>query len=76
MIWLLIVIVVVLAIALTAGCRNSPPDAATYRAAVGLYAARKRREVAQFKGEVRRDGANARRALRTELDELNKRGRL
>lgn len=76
MIWLLIVIVVVLAIALTAACRDAPPDAATYRAAVGLRAIRKRQEVAQFKSEVRRDGADARRTLRIELNELSKRGRL
>lgn len=74
MIWLLIVIVVVLAIALTAGCRDAPPDAATYRAAVGLRAIRKRQEVARFKSEVRRDAVDARRSLRIELDELNKRG--
>jgi hypothetical protein len=75
MIWLLIVIAVVLAIALIAGCRDVPPDAATYRAAVGLRAIRKRQEVTQFKSEVRRDGARARHELRAGLDELSKRGR-
>ena len=74
MIWLLILIAVVLAIALTAGCRDAPPDAATYRAAVDLHAIRRRQEIAQVKSEVRRDAADARRALRIELDELSKRG--
>jgi hypothetical protein len=67
MIWLLILIVVVLAIALIAGCRDAPPDAATYRAAVGLRAIRKRQEVTQFKSDVRRDAARLRRELRDEL---------
>jgi hypothetical protein len=75
MIWLLIVIAVVLAIALIAGCRDAPPDAATYRAAVGLRAIHNRQEVAQFKNEVRRDADDARRALCIELDELSKRDR-
>jgi hypothetical protein len=75
MIWLVIVIVVVLVIALAVGCHNSPPDATTYRTALDLRAIRRRREVAQFKGEVRRDGARARRELRHELNELHRRER-
>ena len=76
MIWLLIaVVVVVLAIALAVACHNAPPDAATYRAALDLRAIRRRREIAQFKGEVRRDGARARRELRHELGELRSRER-
>lgn len=76
MIWLLIVIVVALAIALAVGYHNSPRDAAAYRAGVELRAIHRRQEVAQFKGEVRREAADARRTLRAELDQLNKQGRL
>jgi hypothetical protein len=72
MIWLLLVIVVVLAIALVVGCRDAPPNAAAYRAAVDLHAIRRRQEVAQVKREVRRDVADARRELRAEL---NRQGR-
>ena len=77
MIWLVIVVVAVLAIALAvaAGFHDAPPDAAAYRAAVDLHAIRRRQEVAQVKGEVRRDGARARRELRHELSELNRRER-
>ena len=77
MIWLLIVIAVVLVIALAVavGCHDAPPDAAAYRAAVDLHAIRRRQEVAQFKGEVRRDTAAARRELRDELGALKKRKR-
>jgi hypothetical protein len=69
MIWLLIliVVVVVLVIALAVG-HDAPPDAATYRTAVALRAIRRRQEVAQFKGDVRRDAARLRRELRDELD--------
>ena len=77
MIWLVIVIVAVLVVvvALAVGFHAGPPDAATYRAAVDLHAIRRRQEVAQFKSEVRRDAATARRELRKELGELNKQGR-
>jgi hypothetical protein len=78
MIWLLVVIVVVvlaLAIVLAVGCHDAPPDAATYRTALDLRAIRRRQEVAQFKVEVRRDGARARRELRHELSELHRRER-
>ncbi len=74
MIWLVVVIVVVLVVmALAVGCHDATSDAAAYRAAVDLRSIGKRREVAQFKGEVRRDGAKARRELRHELGELNRR---
>jgi uncharacterized protein YpuA (DUF1002 family) len=79
MIWLVIAIVVVLvlviALAVAVGFHKAPSDAATYRAAVDLHAIRRRQEVAQFKSEVKRDAASARRELRKELGELNKRGR-
>lgn len=76
MIWLVIVIVVlVVVVALAVGFHAGPPDAATCRAVVDLRAIRRRQEVAQFKSDVRRDAATARRELRKELGELNKRGR-
>jgi hypothetical protein len=76
MIWLLVVIAVVLVvIALAVGYHGAPSDAAAYRAAIDLRAIRRRREVAQFKGEVRWDGARARRELRYELGELNRQER-
>jgi cytochrome c-type biogenesis protein CcmH/NrfG len=70
MIWLFsLAVVVVVVVAVFALERPVwPKDEATYRARVGLYAIRRRLEVAQFKTEVRRDGAQLRRQLRDELD--------
>jgi hypothetical protein len=77
MILLVVVIVVVLVVvvALVVGFHAGPPDAAIYRTVIDLHAIRRRQEVAQFKSDVRRDAATARRELRKELGEMNKRGR-
>jgi hypothetical protein len=75
MIWLVIVLVLVVVVALAVACFSSPPDAAHYRAAVDLRASRRRQEVAQVKTEIRRDAAAARRQLRGELSELDRRKR-
>jgi hypothetical protein len=48
---------------------QSPTDQATQKTVVGLYAIRRRLEVAQFRTELRRDAAYFRR-------ELDERGRL
>jgi hypothetical protein len=74
MIWLAIVVVLVLAVALIANHCASPPDSATYRAAVDLHAARRRQEVSQVKTEIHRDAATMRRQLRDELNERKRGG--
>jgi hypothetical protein len=74
MIWLLIVVALVLVVALIANHCASPSDPATYRAAVGLHAARRRQEVSQVRTEIRRDAATMRRQLRDELNERKRGG--
>lgn len=44
-----------------------PPDRLTYAALTKLYAIRQRLNVSQYRSEVRREGAKARRTLRAEL---------
>jgi hypothetical protein len=74
MIWLILVVIIVVVLAvLILSSRNSPSDAANYQTMVELYAIRRRGEVAQFKTGVRRDAADARRALRVELDKQSRR---
>jgi hypothetical protein len=72
----LLVIIVVVAVLVGAALvshhvhRPAPTDVlAQYRAAVGLYAIRKRMEGARFRTEVRQDAACRMRELRQELDE-------
>ena len=51
--------------------RKSPEgeiEEISYRAMVDLYAIRRRLEVAQYKAEVRRDGARLRREMRNAID--------
>lgn len=77
MIWPLIVVAVILVLALVGalavGRCTAPPDAAYYRIAVELHGIRRRHELAEFKREVKRDAAQARRELREELDSLARR---
>jgi hypothetical protein len=54
---------------------NSRPDEGDYQAMVELHRIRRRFDVSQFKSEVRRDAADARRELRDELSEMDRRGR-
>lgn len=78
MIWLVVGVVIVVVVVLVLAGLDSPSGAGSYRGTVELYGARKRQEVAQVKGEIRRDAAAMRRQLRQELrelDELNKPGR-
>lgn len=71
MLWLYIVLVIVAIGLLLFGLRRGKPttDRATQRAAIGLYAIRRRLEVAQFRTELHRDAASLRRSLRDELQE-------
>jgi predicted transcriptional regulator len=46
-------------------------DVQTYRTLVELHRIRRRFDVAQLKSELRRDAADARRALRAELARLD-----
>jgi len=76
-IWLIACIAVVV---LAGGClawrwSNPKPDEGTYQAMVELHGIRRRLDVSQFKGEVRRDAADLRRELRGELSELDRRER-
>ena len=74
MIWLILVVVIVVVLAMPIlSSRNSPSDAANYQTMVELHAIRGRGEVARFKTDVRRDAADARRALRAELDKKSRR---
>lgn len=68
MIWPLIVVVLVILLVAGLGRRKSPAEEISYRAMVDLYAIRRRLEVAQFKAEVRRDGARLRREIRSAID--------
>ena len=72
LIWLLVALVVVgLVMMLNGRSRQSTPDGGVYRAMVDLHRIRRRFDVAQLKFESRRDGADARRELRAELDEFD-----
>jgi hypothetical protein len=64
-------VVVGLVIVLTQCGQSAPPDRRTYETLVELHRIRRRFDVAQLKSELRRDGADARRVLRAELDELD-----
>jgi hypothetical protein len=44
-----------------------PPDRLTYTALIKLHAVRQRLSVSQYRTQVKRDGARARRALQVEL---------
>ena len=68
MIWLLIVAILVILLAAGLSRRESPAEEISYRAMVDLYAIRRRLEVAQFKAEVRHDGARLRREMRSAID--------
>lgn len=52
---------------------NEPELTPSYRLLVELYAIRRRLDVARYKFDVRRDAAEARRSLRAELRELERR---
>ncbi len=79
MIWLLLAVVVaVVVVALVVVAFDggqAPRNSASYQARVKLHGIRTRQEVAQLKGEIRRDSAQARRELRAELHGLSKRER-
>jgi hypothetical protein len=55
--------------------RYSELDDNTYRALVDLHAIRRRIDVARFKADLRRDAAHHRRALRRELEDLDRQDR-
>lgn len=67
LLWLYVIGVVVAVVMLARSLRTDRPssDRAAHDAVVGLYAIRRRLEVAQFRTELRRDAAR----LRRELDE-------
>lgn len=76
MIWLLPIFVVGALIVVGAlHCAKSQKDVTSYETMVGLHAVRRRLDLAQFKYELRRNAADARRELRAELDGLEKRRR-
>jgi hypothetical protein len=75
MIWLLIVVVLVIVLAARLGLHELPKEKISHRAMVDLYAIRRRLEVAQFKAEVRRDAAAARRGLQEDLRRFHDRER-
>jgi hypothetical protein len=75
MIWVLIVVVLVIVLAARLGLHELPAEEISYRARVDLHVIRRRLEVAQFKSEVRRDAAAARRSLREDLRRLHDRER-
>jgi hypothetical protein len=71
MLWLYVIGVVVSIVLMLLSLRGKKPitDQTTYRVVVGLYAIRRRLEVAQFRTELRRDAAHLRRELRDELQQ-------
>ncbi len=73
LLWLCVIGVVVAIVMLVRSLRpdKSATDQATHKAVIGLYATRRRLEVAQFRAELRRDAAHFRR----ELDEIDRRER-
>jgi hypothetical protein len=77
MIWVLVSLVLIVVVAqlwtVFHGRGAATADDAGHRAAVALYAIRRRLEVADFKREVRRDGADIRRQLRKELEQHDRR---
>ncbi len=78
MIWVLVLLVViVVAVQLWTVFHSrgaARVDETGNRVSVALYAIRRRMEIAEFKRDVRRDGAELRRQLREEL-EAHDRGR-
>jgi hypothetical protein len=69
---LLVALVVVgLVVLLSRRDRQSTPEPLDYQTLVELHRIRRRFDVAQLKSELRRNAADARRALRTELDKLD-----
>jgi hypothetical protein len=74
--WLFLGLVAAISVRLLlASCGRGQPDASDYRADVELHRIRRRLEVAQLRFELRRDGADARRALRADLRGLAERDR-
>jgi hypothetical protein len=72
LIWLLLALVLVgLVLLHNRRSRQATPDGGVYWAMVELHRIRRRFDVAQLKFELRRDGADARRVLRAELDKLD-----
>jgi hypothetical protein len=72
MAWLFLVLVVavpVVLVLLSLWRAKSRTDRTSYQVVVGLYAIRRRLEVAQFKTELHRDAAHLRRVLRDELQQ-------
>lgn len=73
MAWLFLVLVVAVPVVLVLLSlrrnKSSEADQATYQVVIGLYAIRRRLEVAQFKTELHRDAAHLRRVLRDELQQ-------
>lgn len=76
LLWLYVIVMVALIGLFLIGLKGGRPttDQMTQRVVLSLYAIRRRLEVAQFKTELRRDAADLRRELRTELNE-RERGR-
>jgi hypothetical protein len=73
---LLIFVVLLALVVIGLLVRSQPPqDKVSYRVLVDLHAIRRRFDLARFKADVRRDGADARRELRAELERLDKRRR-
>jgi hypothetical protein len=70
---MLLVAVPVVLILLSVRSRRGKPDKRAYQVLVDLHAIRRRFDLAQFKFELRRDAADARRALRADLRKLSKR---
>jgi hypothetical protein len=76
--WLFLALVIaVLVVLVLLGRQGRKPetDRIPYEVIVGLYAIRRRLEVARVKTEVRRDAAHLRRGLRDELRKLDERER-
>jgi hypothetical protein len=68
----IVVLVVLVGLAITQSGQPASLDGRTYQAMVELHRIRQRQEVTQLKSDIRRDGAQARRALRDDLRRLDK----
>ena len=70
--WLCLILIVAVPVGLVLlslrKSKTPETDRTPHQVIVGLYAIRRRLEVAQFKTDLRRDAAQARRALRDELN--------
>jgi hypothetical protein len=77
LLWLYVIGVVVAIRMLARSLRTDRPSTnrASHRAVVGLYAIRRRMEVAQFRTEVRREAAQQWHRLNAELCALDRRER-